>query len=115
MRIHINIPDELVNGVDELAGPGKRSEYITAAVQKAVRKDRLVRAIEKGAGMLSDEDYPHWSTPEKVAEWLRDLRNTPSIRRDPVDEVLAGRERADRLAEGKGTGRRPRKTRSRTS
>jgi predicted transcriptional regulator len=99
MRVHITLADDLVREIDEIAGKGKRSEYIAEAVSTAVRRARQRRAIEEGAGMLSDEDYPYWSTPEKIADWLRDLRETPSIRRDPFDRVSSGHERSDRVAE----------------
>jgi hypothetical protein len=110
MRVHVNLPDELVRGIDEVAGKGKRTEYIADVVAKAVKRDRRIRLIEEGAGILSDKDYPHFSTPEKIAAWLKEMRETPSIRRDPIDEVLAGRERRDELAQGQGTRPWPRAT-----
>ena len=100
MRIHLNLPDELVRDIDEIAGKGKRSEYIADLVSSEVRGRKLEAVIARGAGVLKDEDYPHWSTPEKVAEWLRDLRETPSIRRDPIEGIPLGLERLDRVAEG---------------
>jgi len=80
MRTHVVLPDELVEGVDDLVGKRNRSRFIAAATEKELRRERLREAIRKGAGILSDEDYPEWSTPEKTAEWLRKLRETPSIR-----------------------------------
>ena len=100
MRIHLNLPEDLVDQIDELAGKGKRSEYIAEAVAERARRDRLVKVIEEGAGALKDMDIPHWETPEKTDAWLRELRDTPSIREDPIERVLAGRKRADRLAKG---------------
>jgi len=102
MRVHITLADELVREIDEIAGKGKRSEYIAEAVSAAVRRDKRVRIAREGAGILSDEDYPHFSTEEKIAAWFKELRETPSIRRDPIDEVPPGRERRDGLAKGKG-------------
>jgi hypothetical protein len=58
----------------------------------------LGKAIEEGAGILDPKEHPHWSTPEKIDQWVRELRETPSSRRDPVDEILAGFERGDVLA-----------------
>ncbi len=108
-RIHVVLPDDLLKEIDELVGQHRRSRFIAEAARIVARRDRLVKAIEEGAGILSDEKYPYWSTPEKVARWLRDLRDTPSIRRDPLAEVLAGRQRGDRLAKREGTGSRARK------
>jgi Arc/MetJ-type ribon-helix-helix transcriptional regulator len=107
MRVHVNLPDDLVRDVDELAGRGKRSEYIADLLTEALKRERRVRLFEEGAGILTDENYPHFSTPEKIAAWFKGLRETPSIRRDPIAEVLAGFERGDELAQGKGTGAKP--------
>ena len=100
MRIHINLEDKLVKEIDEIAGRGKRSEYIAEAVRTVARRDRRVRIIEEGAGMLSDKDYPEFATPEKIAEWLADLRDTPSIRRDPLEGIPARHDYLNRVAEG---------------
>jgi len=80
MRTHVVLPDELVDEIDEMVGKRNRSRFLTEAATEILRRERLRRAIRDGAGILSDEDYPEWSTPEKVADWLRELRETPSIR-----------------------------------
>jgi Arc/MetJ-type ribon-helix-helix transcriptional regulator len=80
MRTHVVLPDELVEEIDEMVGKRNRSRFLTEAATEILRRERLRRAIRDGAGILSDEDYPEWSTPEKVADWLRKLRETPSIR-----------------------------------
>ena len=80
MRTHVVLPDELVEGVDDLVGKRNRSRFIAEATEKELRRERLREAIRKGAGILSDEDYPEWSTSDKVVEWVRKLRDTPSIR-----------------------------------
>ena len=108
MRTHVVLPYELVDGVDALVGKRRRSRFIAEATAEKLRKERLAKAIEEGAGSLDPKMYPHWSTPEKMDEWLRELHDTPSIRRDPLDDILAGLERRDLLAE------RPR-TRTRAS
>jgi len=78
MRTHVVLPDELVQGVDALVGERARSRFIAEATAEKLRKERLVKAIREGAGILDTKKYPHWSTPEKVDKWIRDLRNTPS-------------------------------------
>src|SRR5436309_14542079 len=87
-------------------GKRKRSRFIAATLEVRLRRERLGKTIREGAGILDPKNYPHWSTSEKVAEWIRDLRDTPSIRRDPVDEVLAGFKRSDRLAKRPRAGTR---------
>jgi len=80
MRTHVVLPDEIIKEIDEKVGSRNRSRYITEVLSERIRRDKLVETIRRGAGTLRDEDYPEWSTPEKVAEWVRKLRNTPSIR-----------------------------------
>ena len=80
MRTHVLLPDELVEEIDELVGKRNRSRFLTEAATERLRRERLRRTIREGAGILSDEDYPEWSTSDKVVEWVRKLRETPSIR-----------------------------------
>jgi predicted transcriptional regulator len=100
------LPDELVERVDELVGARGRSRFIAEATAEKLRVERLAKAIEEGAGILDPKKYPHWSTPEKIDKWVRELRETPSARGDPVDEVLAGLKRSDVLAKRRRAGTR---------
>lgn len=78
MRTHVVLPEDLVEGVDEFVGKRGRSRFIAEATAEKLRKDRLVKAIREGAGILDPKKYPHWSTPEKIDSWVRELRDTPS-------------------------------------
>ena len=82
MRTHVILPEDLVKSVDELAGKGKRSQFIEEAIREKVRIDTLLAALKATAGMLSAEDYPEWSTPEKVASWVRESRKQSDERID---------------------------------
>ena len=74
MRTHVVLPDDLVEAVDRLVGKRRRSAFITEALRERVRREGLLRALEESAGILKEEDYPHWATPEKVARWVREIR-----------------------------------------
>jgi len=78
MRTHLVLPDDLVDEVDDHVGKRKRSEFFAEAARERLRRQRLSKAIREGAGILDPKRYPHWSTPEKVDKWIRDLRETPS-------------------------------------
>lgn len=78
MRTHVVLPDDLVKGVDAFVGKRERSRFVAEAIAEKLRKERLAKAIREGAGILDPKKHPHWSTPEKTAEWLRELRATPS-------------------------------------
>lgn len=71
VRTNLLLPEELVKGVDEVAGPRGRSRYVADAVARQLRRDRLMIAARETAGSLSAEDYPHWATSEMVVEWVR--------------------------------------------
>ena len=74
MRTHVVLPDELVQEVDRMVGPRKRSEFVERAVREELRRDRLDWALEHGAGILREDSPEYWSTPEKTIEWIRSMR-----------------------------------------
>ena len=82
MRTHVILPEDLVKSVDALAGKGKRSQYIEEAIREKLRIDTLRAALEATAGAFSAKDHPHWDTPEKVAEWVRESRRQDDKRID---------------------------------
>jgi Arc/MetJ family transcription regulator len=73
-RTNLLLPEELVAEVDRIAGPRGRSRYVSDAVQAQLRRDRLREVVEQTAGSLAPEDYPQWSTPERVVAWVRARR-----------------------------------------
>jgi metal-responsive CopG/Arc/MetJ family transcriptional regulator len=74
VRTHVVLPKELLEAVDELVGPRKRSAFIAEAVEALVARERLGKALEEATGFLAAEDYPEWETPEKISAWVRELR-----------------------------------------
>ena len=82
MRTHVILPEDLVKSVDDLAGKGKRSQFIEEAIREKVRIDTLLAALEATAGAFSAKDHPHWDTPEIVASWVRESRRESDKRID---------------------------------
>lgn len=74
VRTNLMLPVELVREVDEIAGPRGRSRFVAEAVAYRLRRERLRRAWDGARGSLRAEDYPHWSTPEKVDAWIDEMR-----------------------------------------
>jgi metal-responsive CopG/Arc/MetJ family transcriptional regulator len=74
VRTNLLLPRDLVDEVDHFAGPRGRSRYVAEALRARIKRDRLREVVERTAGALRAEEYPHWSTPEKVVEWVRELR-----------------------------------------
>jgi hypothetical protein len=74
MRIPVNmtLPKDLVDQLDEVAGPRGRSAYVEALLEKQLRRERMKSAWEAARGMLKDD--PRFSTSDAVVEWVRGLR-----------------------------------------
>jgi hypothetical protein len=74
VSIHIVVPEDMLRDVDALAGPRRRSEFITEATREKVDRERLRRMAHELAGSLRDELIPGWGTPEAASSWVRSLR-----------------------------------------
>jgi hypothetical protein len=81
VRTNLLLPDELVAGIDEVAGPRGRSRYVADAVARQLRRDRLMIAARETAGAW--KDHPLFATSEAVVEWVRAGRAEAL---DPRDE-----------------------------
>lgn len=73
MRMHIELDDDLVAKVDEIAGPRGRSAFVRAAIQDAVRQKMRWADIEAAAGAIAAEGHEWDPDP---AEWVRAQRRS---------------------------------------
>ena len=73
VRTHVVMPKEVVDEIDELVGPRRRSEFLTELAQKELRR-RLLQAFDRAAGSLANVDIPGWETSESAEKWVRNLR-----------------------------------------
>jgi metal-responsive CopG/Arc/MetJ family transcriptional regulator len=74
MRTHVIIPDALVEEVDRLVTARKRSLFIANAVEKELKKMRLLSIATRAAGSLKDVVIPGWETSKSAAKWIHDVR-----------------------------------------
>lgn len=74
VRTHIVLPRELVEAVDKLVGERKRSQFVAEAIETKLQLERQRAALRETAGSINLADYPQWSTPEKISEWVRQMR-----------------------------------------
>jgi hypothetical protein len=81
VRTNLLLPEDLVSGVDEIAGPRGRSRYVAEAVARQLRRDRLMISARQTAGVW--KDHPLFPTDEAVVEWVRAGRGEA---RDPWAE-----------------------------
>lgn len=72
-KAHLIIPEELLKSIDKLVGRRKRSEFITRATKKEMKRIQLQEALEKAAGLWKDENYPELKQ-KGTYQWVRDLR-----------------------------------------
>ncbi len=73
-RTHVILADEVIAAIDERVGERGRSRFLEEAAREKLERLELEAAIHDGAGILKDEDYPHWRDPEDVKEWVRASR-----------------------------------------
>jgi predicted transcriptional regulator len=72
--VNMTLPDDLVAALDEVAGPRNRSAFAEEAIRRAIKREQLRLAIERTAGSLPMEHYPHWRTSADVVAWVRMMR-----------------------------------------
>jgi hypothetical protein len=71
-RAHIVIPEPLVSEIDRLVGRRGRSEFLTRAAEKELRRLQQIQALENLAGAWKDKDHPELRTG--ASSWVRKLR-----------------------------------------
>ena len=71
-RTNVTLPEDLLRQVDELAGPRGRSRYVTDAVAKQVKRDRLRRVLAETAGAMVGR--PGWMSPDEVIAFVNESR-----------------------------------------
>lgn len=73
-RTHLIAPKELIEEVDRIVGPRRRNEFIAAAVDEELKREKLLRAVRRAANLPAELDVPGWETAEAASKWVHDLR-----------------------------------------
>ena len=71
-RTHIIIPEPLVSEIDRLVGKRGRSEFLTQAAEKELRRLQQIKALEKAAAAWKDKDHPELKSGS--SQWVNELR-----------------------------------------
>lgn len=71
MRMHIELDDDLVSKVDELAGSRGRSAFVRRAVEGAVEQEIRWERLDAAAGAIADHEHD-WD--DDAARWVRQQR-----------------------------------------
>jgi metal-responsive CopG/Arc/MetJ family transcriptional regulator len=72
--VNLSLPEDLVRQLDEVSGSRNRSAFAEAALRRAIKREKLRLSIERTAGSLRAEDYPHWRTSADVVAWVEEMR-----------------------------------------
>jgi metal-responsive CopG/Arc/MetJ family transcriptional regulator len=72
--VNLSLPEDLVEALDTVAGPRRRSAFAEEALRRAIKREKLRVAIERTAGSLRAEDYPYWRTSADVVAWVEEMR-----------------------------------------
>ena len=52
----------------------RRIRSNSEALRKKLKREALLRALDKTAGIISADSHPEWETSEKAADWVRMIR-----------------------------------------
>lgn len=69
VRMNLLLPEDVIEGLDRVAGPRGRSRYVAEAVRERIRRDERMASIQAAAGIW--RDHPEFPTDESVVEWVR--------------------------------------------
>jgi hypothetical protein len=81
VRTHFIAPKDLIEEVDRLVGPRRRSEFLTEAAAEKLKREKLLKATRHAMALPPELAVPGWETPGAVLQWVRDIRKES----DPED------------------------------
>lgn len=72
--VHVRMPVSLIAAVDDAIKksprPISRSRFVVEAVERALKKERLLSALAGLSEVVEEEEVPHWKDDEAVCAWL---------------------------------------------
>ncbi len=71
MRLHIQLPDELVAELDARIGTRQRSPYLVGLIRRALDDDQRWDELEAAIGSIDDHGH-EWD--DNPADWVRAQR-----------------------------------------
>ncbi|MHB0886401.1 MAG: ribbon-helix-helix domain-containing protein [Bacillota bacterium] len=70
----LRLPERLLAEIDAFVGPGKRSEFIARAAERALLQLKQEKALKTYGGLWSEADHPEFATPGDTERWVRQVR-----------------------------------------
>ena len=77
-RILVTLPPEIVAGIDRIAGPRKRSQFLSELARREIKRQRLLRLFEDPQPIWKDEDHPELAAG--ASKWVRRMRTEGEAR-----------------------------------
>jgi len=71
MRMHIELDDEIVRRIDEIAGKRRRSQFVRDAIVEALDHRTRAELVKRARGAISDRGHD-WDAD--AAAWVRAQR-----------------------------------------
>jgi hypothetical protein len=69
VRTNLLLPEDVIEGLDRVAGPRGRSRYVAEAVRERIRRDERRALLDQIVGAW--RDHPLFPTDQSVVEWVR--------------------------------------------
>jgi predicted transcriptional regulator len=76
-RIHVNLDDDVLQKLDEVAGPRGRSAYLLAALAEKLDRERRWAVIFDAFGAIPEDGTHPWDGRD-ASEWVREERKRGS-------------------------------------
>ena len=73
-RVHFIAPEGLIEEIDKLVGPRRRTDFLIEAAAEKLKREKLLRLTHEVMKLPPDGGIPEWDTPESTAKWLREGR-----------------------------------------
>lgn len=73
-RLNLFLPQAVVKELRARIPPRQRTAFITEVLEHALRRLRLLEAIDTTAGAWRVEDHPDLTSSEAIAQWVKDQR-----------------------------------------
>lgn len=84
-RIHVALPDQLIEGMDQLVGPRGRSAFLAELIEQELRRKSLMAFLASEEPGWHDQDHPDLAEVG-TAQWVRNLRQESERRAQAAEE-----------------------------
>jgi len=75
-KVHLVLPREILEEVDQIAGKRKRSFFIAEATREKLQRERFLKTLEETQGAWSDKNHPDLKTARDIEQYVSDKRQS---------------------------------------